>query len=119
MTDTDERPVDVATTRRHYEAGFQCTSYAEAERLHDHLVGDVRRLIPEVEALKPGVQGDGLSLLELVIRRAREHLEMEPERWQSAPVAQVYDLATCTRALLTLYEFPGLVSEAPTNPVGV
>ncbi|MER6121755.1 DUF6415 family natural product biosynthesis protein [Streptomyces sp. NPDC001795] len=117
MTAAEKLEIDTTTIRQTYDAGFCCASTAEADRLHDLLTAHVQLLIPEVYALTPRMREDQRRLTDLVICRAKEHLEKRLEEWRAAPVTHVYDLATSSRALLTLYEYPGPLDEGQKTPV--
>ncbi|MEU1690398.1 DUF6415 family natural product biosynthesis protein [Streptomyces hirsutus] len=101
--------LDVSAIRSSYEAAFVCASVWEAERWRKVLVGHVRLLLPEVEALATQMSGDTQETAHHVIAWARDLLASDSSA-RPGPAVRVHDLAAVCRALLTLHEDPRLTS---------
>ncbi|MFF7190288.1 hypothetical protein ACFZAR_34820 [Streptomyces sp. NPDC008222] len=78
MTVAAQRTIDVTEVRKVYEAAFVRTSADGARSMRDQSEEPVRLLLLEVWAMRPVVEGAQDSLLEVVLRRAKEVLAEEP-----------------------------------------
>ncbi|MEV6028364.1 hypothetical protein [Streptomyces sp. NPDC052036] len=113
MTVAAQRTIDVTEVRKVYEAAFVRTSADGARSMRDQSEEPVRLLLLEVWAMRPVVEGAQDSLLEVVLRRAKEVLAEEPAQGTVAGARQVHDLATSSRALLTPTRYPSLLTQTP------
>ncbi|MDQ1018998.1 DUF6415 family natural product biosynthesis protein [Streptomyces afghaniensis] len=116
ITPADESrlPIDAATIRETYETAVHHTANTPEtlELLKSKLVGQVELLILAVRAVVPRMQElSRRKVAELVLRRAREHVDARPGPGESAQASHLFDLATACRALLTLHQYPGALDE--------
>ncbi|WP_435208495.1 DUF6415 family natural product biosynthesis protein [Streptomyces sp. bgisy034] len=107
-------PLDADTIRTAYDSvlwAVRLPTGEELEALKKQLQGHVQLLLPEVQDLARRMLGDMRRLAIHVLVRASQLLE---EHADGSPASDAFDLATMTRALLTLYQYPGPLGE-PTG----
>ncbi|MGC9538395.1 DUF6415 family natural product biosynthesis protein [Streptomyces sp. UG1] len=106
--------VDADTIRKAYEALLwapRLPTGEELDTLKKQFQGHMQLLMPEVQSLTARMRGEMRWLAVHVLVRASQLLE---EYADGSPACDVYDLATMSRALLTLHQHPGPLAE----PIG-
>ncbi|MBT2418048.1 hypothetical protein J7F01_08680 [Streptomyces sp. ISL-22] len=107
-------PLDADTIRTAYDAVLWAPCLPTGEELDilkEQLQGHVQLLVPDVQDLAARMRGEMRRLAIHVVVRASQLLEEDAD---GAPACDAYDLATMTRALLTLHQQPGPLGE-PTG----
>ncbi|MFH0516311.1 DUF6415 family natural product biosynthesis protein [Streptomyces sp. M41] len=107
-------PLDADTIRTANESVLWAPRLPTGEgldTLKEQLQGHVQLLVPDVQGLATRMLGEMRRLAIHVVVRASQLLEKDAD---GAPACDAYNLATMTRALLTLHQHPGPLGE-PTG----
>ncbi|MFE9650605.1 DUF6415 family natural product biosynthesis protein [Streptomyces sp. NPDC006365] len=107
-------PLDADTIRKAYDSVLwapRLPTGEELDTLKQQLQGHVQLLVPDVQDFAARMRGEMRQLAVRILVLASQLLE---EYTDGSPACDAYDLATMTRALLTLHQHPGPLGE-PTG----